>query len=80
MLRIGGYVLNYVVGEDAGHSSSFVMRQASQPTQYARFDEAALLSALLARDAGAAEAQLSEAHEAITLEMPALILDRNDDD
>src|SRR5690349_8702844 len=50
VLRIGGYVLNYVAGTTADHSNEYVMRQASKTTQYARVDESELLSALLARD------------------------------
>jgi len=72
-VRIGGYVLNYAAGEAAGQSSDYVIRQASMPAQYARADEAALLSTLLARDEWAAhEPRLLDSHEAVTIEMPAL--------
>ena len=72
-LRIGGYVLNYAAGEAADHSSTYVMRQAAAPAHYARTDESALLSALLAHDEWAAyEPRLLDSHEAATIEMPAL--------
>ena len=72
-VRIGGYVLNYAAGEVSGHSSDYVIRQASAPAQYARTDEAALLSALLSRDEWAAhEPHPLNSHEAITIEMTAL--------
>lgn len=72
-LRIGGYVLNYAAGEAAGQTSDYVIRQTSAPAQYARTDEAALLSTLLARDEWTAhEPRLLNSHEAVTIEMPAL--------
>jgi hypothetical protein len=72
-MRIGGYVLNYAAGEVTGHSSDYVIRRASAPAQYARTDEAALLSALLSRDEWAAHhPRLLNSHEAVTIEMPAL--------
>jgi hypothetical protein len=79
-VRIGGYVLNYAAGEAADHSSSYVMRQAAAPAHYARTDEAALLSALLARDEWTAhEPRLLNSHEAATIEMPALTVERAND-
>jgi hypothetical protein len=73
IVRIGGYVLNYAAGEAADLSSGYVMRQATAPAQYARTDEAALLSALLARDEWLAhESRLLDSHEAATIEMAAL--------
>jgi hypothetical protein len=72
-VRIGGYVLNYAGAEAADHSSTYVMRQAAAPAHYARTDEAALLSALLAHDEWAVhEPRLLGSHEAATIEMPAL--------
>lgn len=79
VLRIGGYVLNYVAEAVADQSNGYVMRQAIQQTQHARVDETEFLSALLARDEwSSGEPQPLGAHEAITLEMPALNLDRAD--
>jgi hypothetical protein len=72
-VRIGGYVLHYAAAQVVDHSSDYVMRQAAAPAQYARTDEAALLSALLARDEWVAhEPRLLDSHEAATIEMPAL--------
>jgi hypothetical protein len=73
VVRIGGYALHYAAGDAVDHASGYVMRQANQPIQYARTDEAALLSALLARDESAGrEPRLLDTHEAVTIEMPML--------
>ena len=76
VLRIGGYVLNYVAGAVADHSNEYVMLQSSQTAHYARVDEAELLSALLAGDGWrTSDTQPLDAHEAITIEMQALKLE-----
>ena len=81
VLRIGGYVLNYAAGAAVDHSNEYVMRQSRRPTQYARVDEAELLSALLAYDAWPdSDPQAGSAHEAITIEMQAFSLDRAGDE
>jgi len=73
IVRIGGYILTFAARDAAEHSSGYVTRQANQPTQYARTDEAALLSALLTHNESAGrEPRLLDAHEAVTIEMPVL--------